>query len=1338
MTASRVSTRCLHSLLPVAAVLAGASAAAQVRTPQRPDFHLAFNGTLAADRTDGGPTVPTTQRDIGFAPGLSGQAAVFGGTTAPNAKPLLEFKAGDLFKGQSGTLMFWVRPDWRGRILDLRSFPWYHFVRADGADGKRRLWLFMWNWLRCDLPRATTGPDSVKKAPRSVSLAQHVRAAWFPGDWHHIAVSWNDDGWNKLYVDGLPYEQLQRKTQVAGRVRLADVTRFYVGSVPDISRGIRPVDGVMDEFKVFRRAVGDAAVMAEYRRFMPFDPVVDRRFLRAGVPEKLVIEVFPGGRMTRPSVGGPVPTPVSGEIALELAKASDGPTGPALAKRRFHVQLRRKRRLELPVPPLPAGEYRLRMHFRAGENTIQRTLAVVAFQQRPAAPATDAPAPLDAPTVDIDCTATGNGFVSNVPTRVVAASAALGAYREAGERKGDRFSFEVPFRRTDGHPVILEITWPDDRPRAMALYMYKAEPRHAQHRDRLEGGIQSGNEFPVSGRMQTTRYIFHPWVDRYLFEARTLMTGAPAAVARIRVLPVRGRLPRLRIQGVSGVPRRDFGHLDEDQSFEILLGPEGRRAMGRTRAVDTLERLLDYLDYTGQNVVSYPLLRYDFVYYDLPGQHPSASGLRTGGWIPLFLDMFAARHKKLVATCNLYTVPEAVLDVAAIPERLENGYSLTDRFGGHPTALRGYRGNPAHPLFRRHLLGHVREILRRFGGHAAFKAIDVWIGPGRPWGFGSLDLGYGDFTVRLFEKETGERVPGTPNAPGRFAERRQYLTGPGRDAWLTWRAKKVLSLCRAVIADAAEYARGKPVFFSVQLNPGPSDPSWRDLLDDASIDFARRLYEQCGIDMRALNRIAPVVLVPLREPSMYRWLQHWHDGGENVAGETMSDLTKFASFRNSRTNASSSYQRYFESFRPSLKNDRFKSYFQNADPKPFGRWFLQEIATAVAALDPDQILIGAQPLGTSGRDGVTREFNRAWRALPQGVYEDVDGLGDPVIVRRLKRRDALWLYAVSRTWRPVVLHLRVRIPSHAWTDLSTGAALRPDRDGRVDIDLAPFQLRSFRAPPATAIMQAEVTLSGELRTWYADRIRTVAAQLDELRKHGIDTAAEQSVLERMRRLEQAGSFAELHRLLFSKRTARVAEQLELAKKGWLAEQADMVRRSEFAVNCGSTRFRRLAGRLFFPDQRFVPGAAYGHIGPSRTVGRPVPSPLEGIRDQALRYLFAKEAYDVAGYRFRVKPGRYTVRLYLKVGYRPGAEPGNFVMSVTAEGRRLLEAVDLFTAAGGQFDHAVVREFRNIEVRDGVLDILFACPPGVDPTARLCNGIEVIPETGGVPDRAAPQ
>jgi hypothetical protein len=60
---------------------------------------------------------------------------------------------------------------------------------------------------------------------------------------------------------------------------------------------------------------------------------------------------------------------------------------------------------------------------------------------------------------------------------------------------------------------------------------------------------------------------------------------------------------------------------------------------------------------------------------------------------------------------------------------------------------------------------------------------------------------------------------------------------------------------------------------------------------------------------------------------------------------------------------------------------------------------------------------------------------------------------------------------------------------------------------------------------------------------------------------------------------------------------------------------------------------------------------------------------------------------------------------------------------------VLSDLDLFTACDSDFTKALVREFRDVEVQDGVLDIEFSLPTGlsVDPTARLCNAIEVVPQ-----------
>ena len=56
-------------------------------------------------------------------------------------------------------------------------------------------------------------------------------------------------------------------------------------------------------------------------------------------------------------------------------------------------------------------------------------------------------------------------------------------------RQGEKLD-GTPLR---GKPLLLEIDWPDDKPRSMGLYLYKPTNGYGTNiRDRLQGGIQAG------------------------------------------------------------------------------------------------------------------------------------------------------------------------------------------------------------------------------------------------------------------------------------------------------------------------------------------------------------------------------------------------------------------------------------------------------------------------------------------------------------------------------------------------------------------------------------------------------------------------------------------------------------------------------------------------------------------------------------------------------------------------------------------------------------------------------------------------------------------------------
>jgi hypothetical protein len=1272
--------------------------------PLQPDaslvFYAPFDGTATATFSNGGNGIPVTASGIRFVEGIRGQAVHVGGNG--DAPAALEYDATGLFQAETGTVMFWVRPDWDGYFTELDQNNIYPLFSADsGTDS--RVKLFMWHWLRCDFK------DAVTTTP--IMVEQRCRFAWMRGDWWHIALTW-ERGKDKaacLYVNGVQSAQ-------AADLNLADTQRFAVGSAK--------ANAAFDEFSLRRRALAPAEIMAIYRESAPWDYALERRYLRADRAEELVLELAPGQGS---------PTRLAGRLTLRLLADADGRVVtqlPAAA-----IKGDKRQTVTLPVPALPEGAYRLECVLTTAAARWQRSFPVTVYRQRKAPPSSRQDVARGEPLASIDCTKEENGFIASGPTQVKALASGA-AYREAGSGKWDRFAYEVAIPGADGTPVLLEVTWPDDGERAMGLYMI-VESKSVQHRDRLAGGIQCGGEYANSAAMQVTRYLFYPSAERYLFEVRTLVPGLPAAVAKLDIYRVGERLPKLAVTAPPGLPARRLGHLDEDQSFEMLMAPLDSRfpksPLPYGYPVQVIEQLLDYFDYTGQQGMSYALLRYFWSHPDAGPINNTNTSLRSTGWVLLLLDMMAARGQYLLGSINLWTVPLPPGCPDGLAERISQDYFSRDRDGkptvqgelplaGFGTETAGFGNNPTHPAVRDAFFEQLNELLRRYGQHPAFAGLELWCAPSSPFLFGSLEQGYDDRTVSEFEKDTGLRVPAAAGE-GRFAARYTYLTGPQRPAWLAWRAARTSDLLTAV--DRALRRCRKDLRLHLNLSGwyGQTE-AFLGQTQSEDVDLSRYAYEALSLDLPRLKQLSTVTLAPEKDATYYRWIKHWYGGKESITTELNWNVEKFRVFRNAGRNATAIYLRYFESFMKSLKQDVYQAYFQSADAKAWGRNFLQDPAVALASQDADWILVGAQPIGTSGRDAEAREFALAYGALPAIPFRDVPGLADPVTVRYAHTRNGTYVYAVSLLGSPLTLDLTLPATAGTVTDLSSGTPM-PAPGQSLTIALQPFQLRSFllsgkRAEP----FSGQITIPTATREAYAASTTALAALLTQVQDLGVDAKPQAERLAVIQERLATGAYAEAHRLLISRWMRELPALRQAADAGYLKEQQAMLARSEYAVNCGSTAFyRATSGKLFLPDATYTPGG-YGKVGARATS---VTRSSVGLTGSADPELFATEAYDMDGYRFTVKPGTYTVRLHWKVGYEPGAKPGVFIFSLDIEGQRVLTDYDVFMACGQQFNQAMVAEFKGVKVSDGVLDLGFAVNPGVSTTARLCNAIEVIPE-----------
>ena len=913
-----------------------------------PDLSVGFDGSAEARDASGTAVAPLAAKGLVFVDGLRGKAVRISGVSG--AKPELRFAAGGLLRPEAGTLAMWVRPLGDGTDCVKAELPWRYLVGSRG--GNLTLWFYEW-YLRADV---------VDKEGKHAQLGLACRNGWRAGDWHHVALIWNQSAWSQVIVDGLPFNSglggCPAPNLARDRAAPAGITDLAIGMT---GNGDRFAEADIDDLHVWNRALTPAQIAGLYRSVMAIDATCERRWLAAGTPERVAIELFPGGTLPFLDAAGVV----AGPVAIDAELAVDGPDGVPIASVQRSLSLSGRSVLALDTPALAVGAHRARLSWTSGAGTpIQRSWALTAYVPQPANPDTG-PVVAGAPTLDIDCATQAPVAGNDTTVRSLASGAAV---REtAGTSRDERFAYEVsiPEGQYDGQPWEIAFTWPDDRPRTLGLYLYKGTEgsKVDHHRDRIEGGVFGGAEFPASGGLVTTRYLFFPWGPKYLAEVRTLVAGQGAALARLTVRPVGARLPRLPITTPPG-GGRGFGHFDEDQTWEVPLAFDA--PAGPFKPLRMADLLMDYLDYAGLDVLNYASLRYTAAMYDLPGLRCGGGHFfETVGYQGLLLDRAAARGKRVVVTVNLNGIPEVASRPDLAGHYRASGYQRLDRAGQPAKAWDGTPlGTPLHPEHRRRFFGHLDELIARFAAHPGCAGLDLW---GGDWALRPLANGFDATTAGAFARAAGIAGLPTGDDPAACAARAELLLGAKRQEWIRW--------CAAVnTATVAEIARrlaavNPRATLRVQLGSDSQQGS----VDAPSADGLDPVQDclEHGLDLAGLRAIANVVPTPMRQPTWDRWQQHWNRQ-RSINDELLADVPRQGALATPGRTVACSFLRYFESFQKSLLNEVYRSYFQDSDAKPHGRFFLKDLVHSLVAYDAQELLIGAHVHDRAVKDAAQR------------------------------------------------------------------------------------------------------------------------------------------------------------------------------------------------------------------------------------------------------------------------------------------------------------------------------------------------------------------------------
>ena len=1036
MTACSRRLPCLLVLVSAAAASAAEGTGAGETLPSAlpvPLFMASFDGTAAA-RNAAGAVQAVRASGLGYAPGVRGQALVAG------AKNVLEYPTAGNLVQEHGSITLWYQPEWSANAVNTDGGNWHSLLAQSFKEpraGSGALMFWFWGpWLRGDL---SDQHDRYRTASAE---------GMDPTRWTHLAFTWDAERGSRLFRDGqevgakssdsfTPLNPQRNHGYPELKQRFAS---FFIGS----QGGWAGAGGKLDEVRIYDRALEQPQVLADLAQVRPLVLDCPARFAAAGADVRVnwqltnrslhALDSAASWRITDPH-GAVVASGTAGAVAW---LAGEG--------RAFSAKL----------PSASAGEYRLTIE-SADAPASSASLWVLGS----GTPASTTGQPgTEVTRIDFSKPLPPADVVVRGTTR----SGSLNGrgYLEAGPKHNDRFAVHVTLPAA-GVPYLVEWEYPDDQLRSMEMIDQQAD--HPDNDYGLQTGVFCGDEYPLSGKMLTHRSVFWARSTSAAFIFMTAREGAPAAVASLRVSTLAG-LPDAKVNEAAPVAgwTRTLGMYFEDPSLGYDFGVEGQLMPDFAR---TLDRLVAYLHWSGQNLLAYPAVWYQGRMgpeYQ-PRIHPD-------GFIAAILAKFEANKLGFMPTINLQNI-DLPAGTVITAKNMADG-SLHDSpvmiyADGKPNPG-GWHGtlpnfNPLHPAVRGYVERQIDELLAAHGDSPAFKGIIFHLTKHTiPW-FGGLEAGYNDSLVTAFERDSGITVPVDHRAPLRGKLYADWLLAHAREQWIGWRCQQLADWYRVL---AAKLAAKRP---DLRLELCSYNPTLTDHAQDARFSepgFAQASNRESGIDPALLADVPNLILSQTIYPADYRWSagQDWLAKARPASRDDYRKPELYALLAGANAPWVNMHDRYFEDAigsreplqAPWLKEVGWRVATLNANDEHVMAHYLLPLRFN----DVQGFTKGGFLVGTCGFEERLAAFARAYRALPASRFSDVPGPSATTRVRCLTRADGTWFYVANTERTAASATVVFTNPVGSLSDLATGQTLSVTGN-RLTLELKPYELRAFKA-----------------------------------------------------------------------------------------------------------------------------------------------------------------------------------------------------------------------------------------------------------------------------------
>lgn len=390
-------------------------------------------------------------------------------------------------------------------------------------------------------------------------------------------------------------------------------------------------------------------------------------------------------------------------------------------------------------------------------------------------------------------------------------------YRETGKSAWDWYGYRLHDLEL-GKPYLAEIIVPDNRDRYIYSGIIEQWPLGFECNfssgdwpdHTATSACITGVDQPLSMEKRKIRFVFWPSSKCSAIFVMSGFRKFAAAACEINIYKINGDLPALKIPKTS----RMFGAHNERLSVMTLttgisenplMGANNRRKNGLRDGwlnwYRAIERKIKWLRFQGRNMTvegvfmynrgDYPSIKHNTHISNQELDPPMlAIKMYNQNNINCMLGVEYRNSPQVWATKANHTSDRKVWKTGKGIHQIDKyGRQMTDGDGSGINFL-----NPKGGAYILDCIGEIYDFYKDTGKVAGlFMVAGGWWLPSFSTpltDIGSIDVGYGDYTVGLFEKETGVKLKITSKGPDRFMKRYEQLVGKHKELWVYWRAKK--------------------------------------------------------------------------------------------------------------------------------------------------------------------------------------------------------------------------------------------------------------------------------------------------------------------------------------------------------------------------------------------------------------------------------------------------------------------------------------------------------------------------------------------------------------------